>query len=123
MPIQMGPSKSGLERFFKPWQIEALNHLRSIHPEGANSRAVYKAVNQKTKISRASIINFLNDSANVSILTYLETTGKGGRHRVYALTHTENGLKTYLVKELISQINNEVHKETRRVIRRLGEIR
>ena len=87
MPLQLNTSKENLEMFFKDWQVEALNYLWSIMPDGANSRAVWTNVNDSLQgsISRASIINHLNAMVDDDLLTYTETTGKGGHHRVYIM--------------------------------------
>ena len=116
MPIQMDTSKTGLEMFFKPYQVHALNHLDTIHPRGANSRTVYTAVNQQTNISRASIINFLNAAADEGILTYTTTTGKGGHQRVYTLAHPGGLLKTYLAEKVLRMLLREYPEEARKVL-------
>lgn len=67
MPLKMDTSKTGLEMFFKPWQVQALDHLQQIHPRGANSRGVHRAVSRKNAISRTSIIIFI-----ASVLQYPE---------------------------------------------------
>ena len=116
MPIQMDTSKTGLEMFFKSYQVHALNHLNTIHPRGANSRTVFTAVNQQTKISRASIINFLKAAADEGILTYTTTTCKGGHQRIYTLAHPGNGLKTYLAEKVLRLLNREYPEETSSLI-------
>ncbi len=88
MPLSLDSGKEGLEMFFKDWQVESLRYLWSIKPEGANSRAVWENVNESLQgsISRASIINYLNDMVYEGLITYREETGKGGHHRV--IPHT-----------------------------------
>jgi hypothetical protein len=80
MPLKMDTSKTGLEMFFKPWQVQALDHLQQIHPRGANSRGVHRAVSRKNAISRTSIIIFLDRCVDDGLMSYTEATGKGGRH-------------------------------------------
>ena len=72
MPFQLDTGKESLYMFFKDWQVEALRYLWRIQPEGANSRAVWTNVNESLEgsISRASIINFLNDMVGEELLTY-----------------------------------------------------
>ena len=102
--------------FFKPWQVKALDYLKSIHPKGANTLTVYTAVNKSTTISRASIINYLNACVDDEILTYTETTGKGGHHRIYTLAHTDEGLETFLAKQVLNHLLKEFPEETRKII-------
>ena len=75
----MDLSAKGFEMFFKPWQVDALKYLITIRPNGANSREVFFHVSNNLEISRASIINFLNQMVDDGVLEYTETTGKGGR--------------------------------------------
>lgn len=75
-----------LHAIFKPYQVHALNVVWA-HPEGINSGATWRAVNKMLapdKISRASIIFFLNALVDRDILIFEEKTGKGGHHRVYS---------------------------------------
>ena len=74
----------GLGVFLKDYQEVAMNVVW----RGGNksSRDVWVAVNQELKgktISRASIINFLNDMVDQGFLDYSEITGKGGHRRIY----------------------------------------
>jgi len=116
MPIQMDTSKTGLEMFFKPYQVHALSHLQATYPRGANTREVYTAVNHKTIISRTSIINFLLMATDEGILTHTETTGKGGYHYVYKLAHPGERLTTYLIEEMIRFLLLEFPVDARKVM-------
>lgn len=116
MPLQIDTSKTDLEIFFKPWQILALDHIQTIHPQGANCEAVHKAVNQNYKISRTSIFNFLNFCVDEGLMTYALTTGRGGDHRVYTLTITEKRLIDHLTEEVIRFLDREFSEATREVI-------
>jgi hypothetical protein len=80
MPLKLDTGKESLEMFFKDWQVEALRYLWTVQPQGANSRAVWNNVNHRFQgsISRASIINHLNAKVEEDLITYTETTGKGG---------------------------------------------
>ncbi len=120
MPLSMDLSSRGFEMFFKPWQVISIKHLLSIRPEGANSREVWEYVNSKTKISRASIINYLNDMVDEDILSYTEKTGKGGYHRVYVIKFDEGGLKEYLAKEIITKLLDEYSDETDKTIKNVN---
>jgi len=120
MPLSMDLSSKGFEMFFKPWQVTSIKYLLSIRPEGANSRKVWEYVNSKTKISRASIINYLNNMVDEDILSYTEETGKGGHHRVYVIKFDEGGLKEYLAKEMITKLLDEYSDETDKTIKNVN---
>jgi len=89
-----------------------------VEPEGANSRAVWVNVNESLQgsISRASIINYLNAMVDEALLTYTETTGKGGHQRVYYMKHGETELKQHIATLIISKLLKEYPQETRKAI-------
>ena len=84
MDLTLDLSQTGLEMFFKPYQIASLELLWNTE-ETLSSRQVWEKVNEilPGSISRASIINFLNASIETGLLNYVETTGKGGYRRLY----------------------------------------
>jgi hypothetical protein len=99
MDLVMDLSKTGLDMFFKPYQITALNILwRSSEP--LSSRQVWKQANTEMTetISRASIINFLNASVDFGLLTFDEVTGKGGYHRIYSPKLSKFEAKAHITK-------------------------
>lgn len=116
MPLQIDTSKTGLEMFFKPWQIQALDHLQTIQPQGANCENVTKAINGKTKISRTSVFNFLNFCVDEGLMTYDLTTGRGGSHRIYTLTITEKDLLKHLTEETLRFLMKEFPEATKQVM-------
>jgi len=90
-------NKTGLDMFFKLYQQKALEILWD-YPEGLNTRQVWEMTNEEipNSISRASIINFLNDVAEYGILDYREESGKGGIRRYYWHSYDRNGFVKYL---------------------------
>ena len=98
--------------------MEALCYLWTVHPEGANSRAVWTNVNHRLQgsISRASIINYLNSMVNDDLLTYTLATGKGGHHRVYTIKYDEAEFKQQLAVTIISKLLKEYPQETLKVL-------
>ncbi|MHA1409496.1 MAG: hypothetical protein ACTSQY_04120 [Candidatus Odinarchaeia archaeon] len=104
--------------FFKDWQVESLRYLWSIQPEGAPSRAVWESVNKSIQcsISRASIINYLNDMVDEGLVTYTEETGKGGHHRVYRIAFNETDFKAHIAGHMISKLLKEYPKETKKAL-------
>lgn len=67
---------------FKSWEMACFQALWVI-PDGASSREVYEYVNKGLSVSRASVINFLNDMVERGLIDYSEVTGKGGYRRIY----------------------------------------
>jgi hypothetical protein len=120
MPLELDTGEEGLAMFFKDWQIESLRYLWSIHPEGANSRAVYMNVNKTLEgsISRASVINYLNAMVDDAMLDYTETTGKGGHHRVYTIAYTEAEFKRHIAEIVISKLLKEYPQEAKKALQR-----
>jgi len=121
MPLSLDSEKQGLAMFFKDWQGESLRYLWNIQPEGANSRAVWLNVNESLEgsISRASIINFLNDMVDKGLLNYTEKTGKGGHHRVYRIAFNEQEFKAHIAGSIISKLLIEYPEETRKALQRI----
>lgn len=65
-----------------------------------SSREVWKKVNERLSpntISRASIINFLNDMVDDGILGYREITGKGGHRRIYSAGKSREQFWNWLI--------------------------
>ena len=86
--------EKGLLTIFKPYQLEAMELLWEGNEY--NTRTVWQIVEkklprkgEKETISRASIIIFVQKMAEESYLTYRETTGKGGYHKVYSSPYTK----------------------------------
>ena len=106
MKLIMDLSQSGLEMFFKDYQLEALRTLWE-SDKGLLSREVWEKVNQRleTSISRASIINFLNDMLKMEILTGVDETGKGGHRTRYFKKMTEQQLGIWLSRFVNEKLN------------------
>jgi hypothetical protein len=103
-------SKSGFDMFFKPYHKIVFDVLWE-NPEGLNSRMVWELVNSRLtgSISRASIINFLSDVAELGLLEYREESGKGGFHRIYWHKYDRNGFREHIkdsVKKALQTLFN-----------------
>lgn len=88
--MKLDTGKNGINAVWKDYENEAINYLLKRGEEGANSSSVFSQVNFKLSeigqtISRASIIFFLNRLVDDQLATYIERSGKGGYHKVYAL--------------------------------------
>jgi len=95
--------KRGLEMFFRPWHVVALKVVRD-SPNGATPATVWKQVHQETKISRASVLSFLERLAEEGTLERWEETGRGGYPDVYRLSLSETLLREHLAERILRKI-------------------
>jgi len=118
MTFKYDTSETGLNAFFKNYQILSLNVLWETG--GSVSKEVWIKVNEKLgmdSISRASIINFLEDMRSKGAIKGEETTGKGGRYFIYSISMTEHEFKTYLAQIVIESLNKNFPVATQRAIK------
>ncbi len=104
--IEYDTSQTGFNTVLKDWQLKAMQVVWGT-PDGANSRTVWMKVNQKFEgetISRASVINFLEDLREMGIFSGEERTGKGGHHWVYFPKLDEAGFKMFIVETMIASL-------------------
>jgi hypothetical protein len=114
-------SQVGLEAVLRPWQLKALQVLWS-SPEGAKSVTVWAEVNKVLEgetISRASIINFLEEMRELGVLSGVEESGKGGYHWVYSPAMDESGFKRFIADTLLGKLMSEFHYEMSKAVENL----
>ena len=118
MSYHLDLSKEGLHMSFKNWELKVLEYLWSIKPNGATSKEVWDNVLQSMgePISRASVINFLQDMAEKGVLTEEKRTGRGGYHGVYYHKYTESEFKQHIAEYVIRKLLKEFPGETQKVI-------
>ena len=119
MTIVIDPSKDGLEKVLRDYQIEALRIIWNSDNKGMTSREVYQAVNRSLgskTISRASIINFLNDMCDENILKFDEETCKGGTRRKYFTDLDETGFKKHVAKIVLSSLMKDFPAQTKEAV-------
>jgi predicted transcriptional regulator len=99
MEMKVDLSESGLEMFFRPYQIATFELLWK-HSGYLSSKDIWEQVNEMLprSISRASVINFLNASVVHGLLDFKETTGKGGYRRLYSAKYSRDETAKYLSK-------------------------
>lgn len=114
--MKFDTTESGLETVFTKYMVEGYRYVLS--QDGVTSRDVWEYANQilEGSISRASIINGLNDMVEMGILSYEEQTGKGGYHRVYFAEFDEQQLLDWMILEILKKLdeinpNSKVLKE------------
>ena len=84
--VVIDTENEGLPMVFKEKYVPLIRKLLSEEIE-MNSRQAFDFLNAELfpqTISRASVINFLNDNVDEDILKFREETGKGGYHRIYS---------------------------------------
>jgi len=119
--IEYDVSQTSFRAVLKDYQELALRVIWN-SPEGANSRTVWKKVNQalvgKT-ISRASIINFLEAMREMGVISGEECTGKGGHHWAYKVAMDETGFKRFIAMTLLESLMRDFPEETKESITKL----
>jgi len=119
LTIFIDPSKEGLEKVLRDYQIEALQIIWNSDNKGMTSREVYQAVNKSLgskTISRASIINFLNDMCDESVLKYEEETCKGGTRRKYFTDIDEEGFKKHVASVVFKSFMRDFPTQTKEAV-------
>jgi len=119
LALKFYPRRDGLSKVFQDYQEEALRVVWNNGGKDIISREVWSQVNQNLDgktISRASIINFLNNMVDESVLDFDERTGKGGYHRVYRPRLNEYEFKKYLAETVISSLLKDFPNETREAL-------
>jgi predicted transcriptional regulator len=123
MTLTIDTSGEGLSMLLKDYQEKALRYIWEQGGEGSSSREVWQAVNDRLEgsksISRASIINFLNSMVDEGVLTYQETTGKGGHRRIYFAKLDEEDFKKYVAETVLENLMRDWPEETKEVIEKI----
>ena len=103
--MKFDTEKDGLQTLFKPYQVLLIEHIWDLNKAGRvgiNSGQAHRFLQDTPeKMSRATVILFLNDMVDEGVLEYEERSGKGGYHRVYYPKMDREGFAVY-VTELIN---------------------
>ena len=116
MFFKIDPSGEDLRKVLRDYQEEALRFIWTKGEKGANSRETWLHVNEtlrgKRKISRASIINFLNAMCDEGVLNYREETCKGGNRRIYTPKLDEAGFRLHIAETVLGSLLRDWPDET-----------
>ena len=74
----------------------------------------------KDTISRASIINFLEDMHKMGILTGDDHTGKGGHHWIYKPAMDEASLKQFIAEKILGSLIRDIPEETKTALKKIS---
>ena len=85
-------NETGLRRVFREWQVSVLEYLWKIDYSvksvdvwnDLDRNEVTADPNSMRSVSRASVINFLNQLVDENLMTFELESGKGGYHRIYS---------------------------------------
>ena len=117
--LEYDTGETGLRAVLKDYEEIALRTLWE-SKQGLNSRTVWQQVNKQLTpetISRASIINYLEDMRKMGVLNGVEETGKGGHHWAYAPAMDESGFKKHVAETLIGCLMRDFPEETKNAIK------
>jgi len=121
--MRLDTGKRGLLAILKEYQELALRCLWSLDGEGASSCDIWIQVNEglrgRRSISRASIINFLDAMVDEGVLSYRETTGKGGHRRIYSAKLNEARFKEHVATLFVGNLLRDFPEETRKALKEL----
>ena len=100
--VKIDTDREGMGMIFKDWQVILMNKMLSEDIE-YNSRQAWNYINEQLdpeKISRASVINFLEYCLNEGYFNKNEESGKGGYHGVYYRVMTEQEFWKTIAKKI-----------------------
>lgn len=122
--MQLRTDKSGLMAVFKAWQVPLIEQLLEGQP--MNSREAWQFLEEndvKTgkkeygTVSRASVINFLNDLVDQALLTFSLETGKGGHRRIYRMVLTREAFAYTIMGAFVEKLREVFPRESRAFLR------
>jgi len=117
--LTLDVEKEGLLKVHSDYEVSALKTVWN-SKEGLLTRDVWEILNNQKniRISRASIINFLQDMADKGILRAIEEPCKGGSRKRYYPKMTESEYKEYIVKTVIKSLMKDFD-ETKEVLEQI----
>ena len=82
--LKLDTDGEGMNAIFRDWQLSALSYLIN-YEEGTSAEVLAHIEWHKLRISRASVIQFLNKIVEEGLAIVREETSKGGYRGVYSL--------------------------------------
>ena len=116
--LEIDTSQQGLRMVLKEYEEEALKVFWDDPQKEYTSRLVWDRVNQRLRpgsISRASIINFLEDMVEMGVLSKREITGKGGYRGIYSSKMDESGFKRFIAETTLEALMRNFPEGTKQV--------
>lgn len=108
-------TKPGLRKIFNEYQELALRYVWEVGEEGVGSRKIWETVSERLierkKVSRASIIMFLEKLRKQGVLGKKDATGKGGYRRIYYPLMYEKRFVKFLLKTMVKSMQTDFPEE------------
>ena len=118
--FKFDPAKNELRKTLKEYEEAGLRYVWSVGEAGVGSGKTWVAVNERLdpekRVSRASVIFFLNRMVDQGVLDYRSATGKGGHHRIYFPVLDEREYKKHLLKTVVKSLMRDFPEETREAL-------
>ena len=109
--VKFDTSKEGLHTLMKPYQAALMEYIWKINEKertGIISREAHEYLHDtgkdELKMSRASVIIFLDEMVEDGVLEYETETGKGGHHRVYFPAMNLKQFESYVSKVIMDKL-------------------
>jgi hypothetical protein len=115
-------SEKGFKKIFQPYQEIVWRILWNSPQQSFSTKDMWVKVNGElnpSSISRASIINFMQDMAEQGLLIQEMETCKGGMRGLYKSKLSEAELKKHVVKTVLDCLIRDFPKETANVLNSL----
>ncbi len=115
MRIVLDTCRDGLEKVLRDYQIKVLEVIWGNPDRGLTSREIHDHVNKILRsraVSRASIINFLNEMCEHNIIKYEAERCKGGARRKYFPMLDEEGFKRYIARRVFESLMKDFPEQT-----------
>lgn len=108
LTISITAHSESISAIFKDWQIKALACIPNGDCDPIGSLAVWETVNRNgTKVSRASIINFLEALRKWDLITGILTTGKGGKRFDYTFEDDRDTFNEQIASLILGTLRQE----------------
>jgi len=112
-------SREGDQILFKEYHKAIIDLLLEDPDKGFPSGEMHEAVLEKgIKISRASVIFYLDFLADDGLVSWIEKTGKGGHHRIYKAAKDWEGMKRHIMIRVVEGLGEALDED----IEEIGEV-
>ena len=120
MGFKFYPSRLGLRKVLREWQELALRCVWEKGDQGVSTRKVREYVlerqTERTKISPASIIGFLEKLRKQGVLRHIEETAPGGHRKIYFPLMNEDDFVKHVVKIMVGSMLKDFPEESIEVL-------
>ena len=129
--LKIEPGEQGLRKVLREWQEIVMTLVWEETKRckdrkdwtGVSSREAWDGANAELNmrgdktISRASVINFLNDMSDYNVLLYNEESCKGGGRRRYVASSDMAGFVRKVIEDVLESFQNDYPAEVYEVVK------